>query len=93
MCKLPFITQELLIMDKRLVKHRISQYNKNMAYDVKNVKDGFKCNFGSFNNTLDSEYGEDGISCEKEEYTYSINGNTYSSYSSKPFSILYEHPF
>lgn len=29
MCKLPFVTQELLIIDKKLAKHRIAQYNKN----------------------------------------------------------------
>lgn len=67
-CKMPFITQELLIIDQRLVQRRITNW-KNEISDNHNsnrfdVKD-FKCSFHRLNNTDNSAYGEDGLYCAR----------------------------
>ena len=79
MCKLPFITQELLIIDKKLAKHRIAQYNQNPDPSNKAIDlgvSGIQCEFDHLNNTLDMDYGEDGIFCEQKLYTYQTNTQT-----------------
>lgn len=63
-CKLPYVTQELLIQDKTLVKARIAKYN-NSPDKTAVALPNFKCDFAGFNNTYDGDYGEEGIFCER----------------------------
>ena len=62
-CRLPFVTQQLLIMDKRLAKQRVTRYNKEEDQAFELEKGGIRCDFSKLNNTEDLNYGEDGFFC------------------------------
>ena len=73
-CRLPFITQELLIQDQGLIKKRIKAFGEQTKdKDYKGLKiEDFKCQMTQFNNTLDSSFGENGVYCERKEYLYKV---------------------
>jgi len=54
-----------MIIDKKLLKQRIAQYNLNQDKTAKELKQGLKCEFDHFNNTIESEFGEDGVFCQE----------------------------
>ena len=91
-CKLPFVTQELLILDKSLAKHRVQEYNRIGEKDAKDLQtQGLDCGFDHLNNTKDSEYGEDGVFCELQTYTYNAPYNTNTGHGK--VNLIYEHAF
>jgi hypothetical protein len=68
-CKMPFITQELLVQDLKLVKSRIAKFNNSPSQHGSPLSE-FKCDFDYFNNTWDNDFGEMGVFCERTTYTY-----------------------
>jgi hypothetical protein len=76
-CTQPFITQQLYIVDFDLARNRIAEWNKEDK-EAKEIKDlhgekGLVCEFNNFNNTLESEFGEEGVFCPTEQYTYDLD--------------------
>jgi hypothetical protein len=53
------------------------------------LANGITCDFSKFNNTLDSDFGEDGVFCEPQVYTYQTKGSR----SNQDLVQVYEHPF
>jgi hypothetical protein len=81
-----------MIIDKRLAQHRIAEYNRrgdSKAIDLE--KQGLDCKFDHFNNTLDADYGEDGVFCEEKTYLYKSTYSTSADHGR--FNVIYEHAF
>ncbi|CDW81429.1 laminin subunit alpha-like [Stylonychia lemnae] len=89
MCQLPFVTQELLVIDKKLAKSRIQQHNRNPDREAFELSADIKCQLDHLNNTMDSEYGEDNLYCEPYTYNYKSGSIPYNS----DYRIFKEHKF
>lgn len=76
-CNLPYISQALSIIDINLLKNRIKQWANNkqefepfITSSIDLLKAGLDCPFESFNNTIESEFGENGVFCQPKTYFY-----------------------
>ena len=68
-CKHPFITQELMVVDRRLLKHRIAEANqfadKAKDFSVSGLRN---CDFQSINNSYDSSSFQESMYCQESLY-------------------------
>ena len=72
-CRLPFITQQLMIVDKRLVQHRVTQYTKREDKNIDLQAKGLHCDFEALkqNSTLFNLFEmEAGVYCAMQDYHY-----------------------
>ena len=98
-----------MLIDSRLMKHRISNWHEELVkHTVEPTKDlikqGIDCPFERFNNSLDSDFGEEGVFCKSKTYTYPATGplldaaisqatTSYPRRLSPDLYLIYEHPF
>lgn len=72
-CNLPFFSQEMVLIDRKVLKNRVRKYNQTPNNEELDINRHAICDFS----LLDGEYqhAELGLQCNDHTYTYPISGS------------------
>ena len=71
-CNLPFFTQELVLIDRKVLKNRVRKYNQTPNADELDIAKHAICDFSLVNG--EEEHAELGLNCSDHIFSYPIGG-------------------
>ena len=72
-CNLPFFSQELVLIDRKVLKNRVRKYNQTPNEEELDIRKHHICNFDLVNG--EEQHGELGLQCNDHVFSFPIGGN------------------